>query len=1182
MYLKGLRLKGFKSFPGQTSLVFEPGVGVIIGPNGSGKSNLADAVIWALGEQSPTSLRGTSMQDLIFAGSDGRRALASAEVELTFDNADGSLPLPTAEVSVMRRVTRDGSSQYFINRSGCRLTDVVELLAPVGLGKELHSIIGQGKVEAFLAGKPEDRRSQIEEAAGLGAFKRRRERAEVKLREVGRNLERAALLERQVDAQLGPMRRQATAAEQLRSIDTDLGETRGRLLTGAVAALDAELLVLRRDLAEIAVARARGDEGLALVAEARAGEEEAFARRLAERERRAQRLLRARMLDTRLETGERLTEQRLRLLTEMERAADAERQRLLHELTTQPEEPDQDSRRSLERRLEGELAEAASAYAADTGRLEAARELLAVRRAALARMALEQEAALATGARLERREQGLAGEEARLLTQHRRLDDDLQETARAEETAVAAEMTAHENLRTAATDAAHAAAAAADAAETAGDLDEAQRAALREVSAGEADLATLHAALRDLQDVDAQALKVAERYPGTASLVASVSCAPGYERALGAALSQATGALAVPRNVDHWSLLGALKRAGVGLVRLAVASSGARPSPSFPGAVPLLDKVDLRGRAELEGLLGDVVLVDDLRVVPEGFPGLAVTREGEFYRPLAGQIGLSGGVTATLLLERRASAARLEDELIAARARAAHGATDLDTARRQAEVTREASAAAAAAERAAHLAAESAERELAALRTRRRDVEASRARDERALEGIAAERVETRVGLESAAGAAALALSQAELLRPDHDVAEADVRAAEEALSASQALVTRRRVELEEQRAAAQRAAEHSAAARARAAAGRARLEALERRLAELPQVRAVCAALAARIAAARAHSRRVVADLEPQAQTEAHLDRGELRALAEREAALRRELAEANERRMALQVQVTRLEDRRVDLVTTLSEVSEQLDRAGFAAPMDAAEEAALSERLERFTRRRERIGPVNPLAAAECADLEERAAFFREQRRDLERSVADLGQLIRELTAQVDAEFAQTFAAVRDQFTHMVSVLFPGGRGSLELVEPSEAHAPGGVNVQVKPAKKLGQRLQLLSGGERALVAIAFLMALVLARPSPLYVLDEIEAALDDVNIGRLVQLLRDYRTRTQFLVITHQKRTMDAADVLYGVTMGPDGASRVVSARMAEAAIEREARSQRETAAVSSAVETAQKEH
>ncbi len=237
MYLKALRLKGFKSFPKQTELLFEPGVGVIIGPNGSGKSNLADAVIWALGEQSPTTIRGSSMQDVIFAGSDGRRASGAAEVELTFDNEDGSLPLPTPEVSVMRRVARDGSSQYSINQSTCRLTDIVELLAQVGLGKELHSIIGQGKVESFLAGKPEDRRSQIEEAAGLGAYKRRRERAELKLREVRRNLERALLLEREVGSQLAPLRRQATAAEQLRTVESEIAETRGRLLTADVNAL---------------------------------------------------------------------------------------------------------------------------------------------------------------------------------------------------------------------------------------------------------------------------------------------------------------------------------------------------------------------------------------------------------------------------------------------------------------------------------------------------------------------------------------------------------------------------------------------------------------------------------------------------------------------------------------------------------------------------------------------------------------------------------------------------------------------------------------------------------------------------------------------------------------------------------------------------------------------------------
>ena len=296
MYLKGLRLKGFKSFPRQTQLVFEPGVGVIIGPNGSGKSNLADAVMWALGEQSPSNLRGASMQDVIFAGSDGRRPLAHAEVELTFDNHDGALPLPTDEVSVMRRVSRDGSSQYFINHSGCRLTDVIELMAPVGLGRELHSIIGQGRVEAFLAGKPDDRRGRIEEAAGLGAYKRRRDRAELKLRDVRRNLKQAALLEREVATQLAPLRRQANAAEQLHSLEVELAETRARLLTGSLASVDAELKA-RRELTTVEVDRARADAGLENVAEARSAEEDAFAQRVAEHERRTQRLLRARLLD---------------------------------------------------------------------------------------------------------------------------------------------------------------------------------------------------------------------------------------------------------------------------------------------------------------------------------------------------------------------------------------------------------------------------------------------------------------------------------------------------------------------------------------------------------------------------------------------------------------------------------------------------------------------------------------------------------------------------------------------------------------------------------------------------------------------------------------------------------------------------------------------------------------------
>jgi len=1162
VYLKALRLKGFKSFPKQTELLFEPGVGVIIGPNGSGKSNLADAVIWALGEQSPTTIRGSSMQDVIFAGSDGRRASGAAEVELTFDNADGALPLPTPEVSVMRRVARDGSSQYSINQSTCRLTDIIELLAQVGLGKELHSIIGQGKVESFLAGKPEDRRSQIEEAAGLGAYKRRRERAELKLREVRRNLERALLLEREVGSQLAPLRRQATAAEQMRTVETEIAETRGRLLTGDVGALDGELAARREELAGVDAERAGHEDGLARVAAARAREEEMFAKKLAERERSARRLLRARVLDGRLESVRRLAEQRQHLLDEVERAAVAERERLVAELAGRPEEHDDETWPQEESRLAAEFEAAEAEHAGATVRLEAARAAVTEQRVALDRLAVEREGALATAARLERRREALGGEQERLAAQHQAMSAEVAGKADEERAAVEAEAAAREALRAAEAVASAAATRVADAARELTAAEDAHRATLVERRGLEAESDHLRAALLDMEDVGGEVLEVAGGFPGTVSLAGSVSCEPGYERALAAALSQLSGALAVPGGVDQWSLLEALKRAGIGLVRL-VMPGRRRPSVAFPGAAPLADKVSFGEHDGLEGALADVVIVDDLRAVPAEFAGLAVTREGEYYRPADGQIGLAGGVPAALLLERRASLERLGEKLGAVSAREAREEAAVTLVGARQTEARESAGAAAAAERKARITAESAERTLAQIRSRRRDLEDHVQRDLRAVEGIGAELSEAASGKEAADRAAATALLQAEQLRPAAADADAALHEAEAAHSASLALLTRRRVELEERRAAAARAAERREAARRRAAGDRERLQELERRLAHVPEVRVACTAVEARTGALRAHSTRLIARLDVGDDEGAGLERGELRRLADEEAQLRRGLEVAGERRTQIQVALARLEDRRAELAASLDEVSEQLDQAGFAPPADEAEQTALRERVERLSRRRERIGPVNPLAEAECAELSERAAFLREQRRDLEKSIDDLGALIKELTAQVDAEFAATFDAVQEQFSHMVTVLFPGGRGQLKLVEPDEDHPQGGVAVEVKPAKKLGKRLQLLSGGERALVAIAFLMALVLARPCPFYILDEIEAALDDVNIGRLVQLLRDYRERTQFVIITHQKRTMEAADVLYGVTMGQDGASQVVSARMAQEEIEREER-------------------
>jgi chromosome segregation protein len=1164
VHLKALRVKGFKSFARQTELLFEPGVGVIIGPNGSGKSNLADAVVWALGEQSPSAMRGSSMQDVIFAGSDGRRASASAEVELTFDNADGALPLPTPEVSVSRRVTRDGSSQYSINQSSCRLTDVVELMARVGLGKELHSIIGQGKVEGFLAGKPEDRRSQIEEAAGLGTFKRRRERAELKLRDVRRNLERAEVMEREVGRQLTPLRRQANAAEQLRAVEAEYAETRGRRLTGEGEQGDAELTSRGNELATVEADRAGFEAGLARVAAARATEEEAFARRLAERERRARRLLRARVLDGRLDSSGRLAEQRLRLLEEVKRASTAERERLVNELASQPDEPRADAWPQEERRLASELERAEATLAAAASRLQAARQTLAERRAAVDRQTMEREQALGAAARLRRRHEAQETEEARLLRQLDVLAAEAEQKTVAEQAAVAQEAQVKLLLREAEVRAGEAGKAVAEAVHAAQEAEDKQRTALTERRAVEAEIDHLEATLRELQDVDGNVLAVAAAYPGTGSLAASLSCEPGYERALAAALAQLSGALAVPSGVDRWSLLGALKDAGVGLVRLIVPAGRRRPPTAFPGAAPLVDKIMLSGHEDLESALADVVIVDELRAVPDEFTGLAVTREGEFYRPGAGQLGLASGVPAALLLERRAGLERLSEKLDALRAHAAREEAALSIARDREGAAREAHRIAAGAEREARVAAEQAGRGLSALRSRLRDLQDVVARDGRTLESIAAERAEAAAGIESSDAAAAAALLQLEALRPQLEAAQADVDAAEVEHGETLALATRQRVELDERGAAARRAAEQRDAARRRAAAGRVRLRELDERLAGLPDVQEVCAAVVSCVAGLRRRAMSLIERLDGEEAAGTGLDRDELRKLAEREAELRRRLEEAGERRTAVQVALARLSDRRQELSVQLEQLSERLDQAGFAPPTDDAERAALSDRVERLLRRRERIGPVNPLAEAECAELSERAAFLRDQRRDLERSIDDLRVLIGELSAQIDTEFAETFAAVQEQFVHMAGVLFPGGRGRLTLIEPDEEHPAGGVAVEVKPAKKLGRKLQLLSGGERALVAIAFLMALVLARPCPFYILDEIEAALDDVNIGRLVQLLRDYRSRPQFVIITHQKRTMEAADVLYGVTMGPDGASQVVSARMAEQAIDEEARS------------------
>jgi chromosome segregation ATPase len=712
VYLRSVTIRGFKSFPDPVEVRLEPGVAVVVGPNGSGKSNVSDAIVWAAGSLSPKELRAERPEDVLYAGSKQRPAADWCEVALLFDNADGDGPLEFSELSIVRRLHRGGEGEYLVNGARVRRTDVVELLADLGLAGEMHSIIGQGRVEEILVSKPAERRALVEEAAGLGKFKRRRHRAELKLARVGTQVERARDLEDEVRKRLRPLALQASAAERAEKLGVEIDGLEARLAAAELERIEGRLAGVEERLAEATQERRRHDERVEGV--------------LAER-----------------------------------------------------------------RQAEEGLAEAAARHERSTAalyRLRSARERLDLRR------------------------------------------------ERAEETA----------------------------------------ASLR----AEADRPRL----------------VTPPKPR------------GYERALAAAQAWA------PRRVELAEALAGLERAHAERRDALAALSG-----------------------------GEAWLAVDAEAAA---PAPAPERREDLLRELAGLVDRAGEALASAV----ESGARFEPPL-------------------------------------------------------------------------------------------------------------------------------------------------------------QARVDAGGSRAGELGE---------------------------------------ELRRLGGWEAELRRAAAEAAERVSAIGIERARLEAEREEVLRRLPEDAE-------AEVLTEAEAHDLRAKLERLERRREALGQVNPLAAEEHAREKARLEELSTQREDLERSLTELEELRDELTQTVEQRFEETLAEVERHFEEVAGALFPGGRGRLIRVEPDEEHAEPGIEIELQPAGKRITRLSLLSGGEKSLGAIAFLFALFLARPCPFYLLDEVEAALDDANIGRFTGLLRRFSERAQFIVVTHQKRTIEAADILYGVTMGADGISQVVSKRL-----------------------------
>ncbi len=1041
MYLKAINLKGFKSFPDRTRLTFSPGVSVIVGPNGSGKSNITDAVLWALGEQSPSAVRGHQMRDVIFAGGNGQSPRRFAEVEVVIDNSEGRAASEFSEISISRRIERNGDGEYRLNGARCRLTDVVEALSDTNMGREAHSVISQGKVEAIVSSKPRDRRLLIEEAAGLGKHRKRRHSAQLKLDRTRDNLERAMDVEREARSRLRPLKRQAEAAERTAKLLRQANELRARIVADDLRAQEEQLTAAEAKLAEVRATRDSVEKRFEEVRARRTAIEERIAAGEEGRRRQGEVLAEARAATERVRArGEALD------LAERDlRGALGERQLRLDALDDEPEEAAGEARIA---ELEAELAKLGE-DASEEGERMRGEATEAEQRRAAAKAALEP---------LERAEEEISAALHRATQMH--------ETARAE---------------------------AQKASE--------RRAALAgELAAVEAKLAA--AAIEGEHE----------------ALAGMLEAGSGLERAVSAVLGERLRASIVGSIGEGQERLAGAE----GAARALISSGAPNPTSSAPkdGARRLLDLIEARGDAApiTERLLADAWLVDDLDGLAAGFAGVAVTVDGECYDAAAGEIRrLPREGTDPAL------AARSEREELASRL--AQREQTEERARRDLERAESALAEARTRE----------EESQRAIRDARRALD--QAAEEASRTGWLAERHAEREG-EGSGTAIQRAKLEAELA--------AERRHAE---GAERAREKRQRDREELQRRIALEQRTLPALARARDAL-RSVAERLEARAAKLAGTEGE-------------HGGDVAA---------------ELRECSQQEFGLQGELRDASEAMTVAEVEATQLRGQRDESTAELERLGAALGEelnAG-AEALTGEEREGIETRLARLDRNREQIGPVNPLAEHEYEEAREHVTELAEQRKDLEKAITELRALIRRTDREIAAAFEETFDATARGFEEMVAELFPGGKGRLRRVDvgprpfagqaPDNDEAPadpdeeilppdddGGVEIEVTPAGKSTRRLSLLSGGEKSLVALAFVFAVLMARPCPFYILDEVEAALDDINIDRFLRLVRRFAERSQFIVVTHQKRTMDAADILYGVSMGGDGITKVVSRKL-----------------------------
>ena len=1107
MFLRSLQLRGFKSFADRTTLEFAPGLSVIVGPNGSGKSNLVDAISWVLGEQGPRALRGAHMADVIFAGSPARPGLGMAQVSLVIDNSEGLIPVDLSEIEIARVVYRSGESQYLLGGEPVRLMDIQEMLSDTGIGRGLHTVVGQGQLEDVLTARPEDRRRYIEEAAGIAKHRRRKDRAQRKLEGIEQDLLRLQDVMAELKRQLRPLKQQAEAASKHEELSHRAAELAWRLAGSRLRALYEERdgrrpgwergMALRKEAEERLAAL---DAEIATIAADLAGAEAALedAERLHADAAAARTGAEARLRDAVRTEGE----ARARL------AAESGRQGRLFTLEEEL------------RRIEADLAVAVSALAereaalaeaerrfsdAERGRREAedaasrAREIAAARQAESATLRRTAEAAHQERERLrtaldevDARQRGLAGERETLEREIERLD--------AEETPLADRQ--------------------ADLAK------QAER--MQAVVAGAEDRERALEGRRQVLEARRKALaetpgrRLLKRRPGRAAglLGELLHIEPGMEKAVAAALGPLADAVVY---ADHGAAVAdAAEAAGA---TLAV-------SEAAPGAFVLAGERSLLSVVHPDPAVSEAAraVLRHIYLAADAHEALAKHRR----HPGASFVTLDGVLVGPAVV--RTAPTPSEDEL-AVRREWVVVERDLSRARKDVAAARGS---------------------LEAVRAEAADVAESLRRID-ALITAAAERMAT---LDAGLAAAA---REREILEQRIAVVEETVAAATSALGAmppepegAPALPAPAepplglRVEVEALRRDRRRLA-----------------QTLAQRRADAEHVRSIDPKqLGAEAARSAGERERAEAELE-----RAHASLGvaaEARAEASRRVAeLRSAEAEANRAWREAAGELQRLRDRyedeeqaRRDLARRIEEGERVLREGHGREPAEAVAELeeddtveSLQRRSDLVARRLALLGRVNLVAADEYRALGERHDFLQREIEDVKAARRDLRVVVEEVDRKIREIFDAAFRDVEAEFASLFATLFPEGEGKLTLTDPDDLLGTG-IEIEARPGRKRVKRLSLLSGGERALSALAFLFAIFRARPSPFYLLDEVEAALDDINLHRFIGLVRGFAETSQVLLVTHQKRTMEAAEVLYGVSMGKDGASSVISQRISEA--------------------------